>query len=159
MKKSNVELVVGIFIVIGIVCVGYLTIKLGNLELFSSNHYAVTADFQSVTGLRTGANVEIAGVQVGRVEKIELDQKTGTAKVTLLLNKGVELSEDTIASIKTAGLIGDKYVGLSLGNSPETLVANDVITETESSVDIESLISKYVFGGADSSSSATKESK
>ena len=150
MKKSNMELMVGIFILIGIICVGYLTIKLGQLELFGKEYYPVTANFQSITGLKTGASVEIAGVQVGQVEKIWLDPETGTANVLLMVKRDVKVSEDTIASIKTSGLIGDKYVALSLGNSPDDIEENGVITETESVVDIESLISRYVFGSADS---------
>jgi len=148
MKKSNIELMVGIFMVIGIICLGYLTIKLGKMEFFGRGHYPIVADFQSVAGLKTGANVEIAGVPVGRVGTITLDQKTGTARVELLINEGVEVTEDTIASVKTTGLIGDRYIYLSLGNSQEVLSANGVITETESVVDIESLVGKYVFGSA-----------
>ncbi|MDR0339598.1 MAG: outer membrane lipid asymmetry maintenance protein MlaD, partial [Desulfovibrio sp.] len=106
----------------------------------------LTARFSSVTGLKSGANVEIAGVPVGKVTGIRMDDSY-RAVVTLLINKGVALSDDSIASVKTSGLIGDKYVSLSSGGSETMLADGDQVTETESAVDIEALISKYVFGG------------
>ena len=108
--------------------------------------YKRQASFTSVSGLRAGAEVEIAGVRVGRVKAIRLDGKTNRAVVELLLNKDVELTDDVIASVKTSGLIGDKYVSLEPGGSGAPLGNGGEITDTESAVDIESLISKYVFG-------------
>lgn len=140
------ETAVGCFVLLGLVCVAYLTIKLGRMELFNSDGYTVSASFASVSGLRAGAEVEIAGVRVGRVKAIRLDGKTGRAVVDLLLNKDVELTDDVIASVKTSGLIGDKYVSLEPGGSGERLEPGGEITDTESAVDIEALISKYVFG-------------
>ena len=147
MKKYSLEFSVGVFVLIGCICLAYLTVKLGKLEVFDGNNgYTVIAGFSSVTGLKTGARVEIAGVPVGKVTGIILN-KDYAARVTLLINKGIELSEDCIASVKTSGLIGDKYVSISLGGSETLLAAHGEITETESAVDIEALISKYVFGG------------
>lgn len=140
------ETAVGFFVLFGLVCVAYLTIKLGRMELFNSDGYTVSASFASVSGLRAGAEVEIAGVRVGRVKAIRLDGKTGRAVVDLLLNRDVELTDDVIASVKTSGLIGDKYVSLEPGGSGVPLEPGDEITDTESAVDIEALISKYVFG-------------
>lgn len=140
------ETAVGCFVLLGLVCVTYLTIKLGRMELFNSDGYTVSASFASVSGLRAGAEVEIAGVRVGRVKAIRLDGRTGRAVVDLLLNKDVELTDDVIASVKTSGLIGDKYVSLEPGGSGERLEPGGEITDTESAVDIEALISKYVFG-------------
>lgn len=147
MKKYSRETIVGIFVLIGILCVGYLTVKLGRMEVLSDNGYTVEARFASVTGLRSGAEIQIAGVSVGRVSSISLDSETQTARVTMLINKEVQLSDDVIASVKTSGLIGDKYIQLSPGGSFDMLENGDEISETESSVDIEELISKYVFGG------------
>jgi phospholipid/cholesterol/gamma-HCH transport system substrate-binding protein len=147
MKKASVELGVGIFVLIGVICVGYLTIRLGKMELIGKEHYFLNARFLSVSGLTTGANVEIAGVQVGQVDAISLDQKDYVAMVRLKIKKGVQLSADVIASVKTAGLIGDKFIKLSPGGSEELLHPGDTITETESSLDIEELISKYAFEG------------
>lgn len=146
MKKYSLEFSVGIFVLIGLACLGYLTIKLGKMEVFGADGYTLTARFSSVAGLRTGASVEIGGVPVGKVTDIAL-AKNYTAGVTLLINNGVELSDDSIASIKTSGLIGDKYVSISIGGSPDMLAHGGEITETESAIDIEALISKYVFGG------------
>ncbi|MDD6088829.1 MAG: outer membrane lipid asymmetry maintenance protein MlaD [Desulfovibrionaceae bacterium] len=137
---------VGFFVAVGLVCVGYLTVKLGRMELSASNTYSVYAAFDSVTGLRTGAEVVISGVRVGRVAKISLDSNGPRAKVELQIDKSIELSDDTIASVKTSGLIGDRYISLQPGGIGSPLKAGDEITDTESAVDIETLISKYVFG-------------
>ncbi|MCP4693884.1 MAG: outer membrane lipid asymmetry maintenance protein MlaD [Desulfobacterales bacterium] len=147
MQKSSVEILVGVFVLIGIMCVGYLAVKLGQMEFIGSDYYTVNARFLSVTGLKSGARVEIAGVEVGRVDDISLDKVRQIAIVRLKIHKDVALSEDVIASIKTSGLIGDKFIKLSPGGSEEELKQGDMITETESSLDIEDLISKYVFGG------------
>ncbi len=129
---------VGIFVLIGLICLGYLTVKLGKMEILGSNTY--------VQGLRNGANVEISGVQVGRVSAIELDTETYTAKISMKINNTVALSEDTMAAIKTSGLIGDKFVELTPGGSDELLAEGAYITDTEPPVDLIALISKYVFG-------------
>ncbi len=147
MKNASIETGVGIFVIIGILCVGYLTIKLGKMEIFGDDHYPLYAKFQSVSGLKSGAFVEMAGVRIGKVSSIILDPETKAALVELNIHKGVELSEDVIASVTTAGLIGDKYINLSPGGSDETLKPGDTISETESAVNLEALISKYVFGG------------
>ena len=120
--------------------------KLGRMEVFHSEGYVLTASFNSVSGLRPGAEVEIAGVRVGRVKSIRLDDKQPRAVVELQLGDNVHLTDDVIASVKTSGLIGDKYISLEPGGSGEPLKNGDEITDTESAVDIESLISKYVFG-------------
>jgi phospholipid/cholesterol/gamma-HCH transport system substrate-binding protein len=146
MKKYSLEFSVGVFVLIGCICLAYLTVKLGKLEVLDSDGYAVTARFSSITGLKAGARVEIAGVPIGKVTGVALNRDYA-ARVNLLINKGIELSEDCIASVKTSGLIGDKYVSISPGGSDSMLADGDEITETESAVDIEALISKYVFGG------------
>lgn len=147
MKRTSVELGVGIFVLIGIACVGYLTIRLGKMELIGNEHYYLNARFNSVSGLKAGASIEIAGVQVGQVDSISLDIKDNVALVRMKIRKDVELTDDTIASVKTSGLIGDKYLKLSPGGSDHILKAGDTLTETESALDIEELISKYAFGG------------
>ncbi len=147
MKKYSRETIVGIFVLIGILCVGYLTIKLGRMEVLNDNGYTIEARFASVSGLRSGAEIQIAGVSVGRVSNISLEPESQMALVTMVINKEVQLSDDVIASVKTSGLIGDKYVQLSPGGSFDMLEDGDEVSETESAVDIEELISKYVFGG------------
>ena len=148
MKKYKLEMYVGIFVFIGLLCLAYMTVKLGKMEVFGNDGYMLTANFTSTTGLKVGATVEISGVQVGKVTGITLN-KNYLSQVSIQLNKGVELSDDSIASVKTSGLIGDKYISISRGGSDVTLAEGDVLVETESSVDIEALISKYVFGGVE----------
>ncbi len=140
---------VGIFVLLGLVCVAYLTIKLGRMELFETKGFELTARFNSVSGLRVGADVEMAGVPVGRVAAITLDDDPmqRQALVRMVLDRDLKLSTDTIASIKTSGLIGDKYVNLQPGGLDDVLASGDVLEETESAVDLESLIGKYAFGG------------
>jgi len=147
MKKASIEMAVGLFVFIGILCVGYLTVKLGKMELLGKDYYHLKAQFASVTGLKVGANVEMAGVPIGKVEAISLDPENQTADVRLKIQGDVAVTEDTIASVKTAGLIGDKYIKLSPGGSDIILKSGDTLIETESALDIEELISKYVFGG------------
>ena len=143
------ETAVGIFVILGLLCVAYLAIKLGRMELFSQKGFELSARFDSASGLRTGADVELAGVPVGRVVAIRLDPDPmhTQAVVELRLDHDLQLSDDSIASIKTSGLIGDKYVSLSRGGSETILAPGGTITETESPMDLESLISKYAFGG------------
>jgi phospholipid/cholesterol/gamma-HCH transport system substrate-binding protein len=145
--KGYREAAVGVFVLVGLLCVGYLTIKLGRMELLSGEGYRVVARFSSVTGLRVGADVEIAGVPVGKVASIELAKDSAAALVVLRLRPDLRLAEDTIAAIKTSGLIGDKYVNLSPGGSPDMIAQGGEIGETQSVIDIESLIGKFAFGG------------
>ena len=150
MKKATLEISVGIFVLLGIVCLGYLSIKLGKMELFGGDSYGVTANFDSVSGLRQGASVEIAGVEVGRVDRIALDPKDGySARVNLRINSGIELQDDVIATVRTRGIIGDKFVQLKPGGSDRLLRNGGRIRETEASIDFESLISKYIHGSVD----------
>lgn len=144
MKKLSLEMIVGIFMIVGITCLGWISIKLGKKEILGANYYIVYADFQSIAGLRENAEIEIAGVNVGSTGKISLYKNM--ARVELRVDNSVKLSDDTIVSIKTRGLIGDKVISLSLGGSPETLKPGDVLRETESSIDLEHLISQYIFG-------------
>ena len=146
MKKTSIETWVGIFVLVGLVCVGYLTIKLGKMELVGDNNYPIYARFQSVSGLKKGSQVEIAGVKVGMIDSISLD-KDKRAIVKMKIDKGLILTDDVIASVKTAGIIGDKYIKISPGGSDTLLKPGEMITETESALDLEELVSKFVFGG------------
>ncbi len=148
-SKTSLELAVGAFVLICLLCVGYLTIKLGKMELVGGDAYEVSAKFTSVSGLRPGSAVEMSGVPIGRVRSITLDTGDMRAVVVLSINNAIQLSDDSIASIKTSGLIGDKYVGVSPGGSGEYVKPGGRLLETESAVDIESLISKYAFGNVE----------
>jgi len=144
MRKSGVETAVGLFLVVGILCLGYLSIRLGKLELVGGDDVPVTAEFSTVAGLKAGAGVEIAGVEVGKVESITM--RDYRAVVRMRVRKGVRLQEDTIASVRTRGLIGDKYVNLSPGASDRLIPPEGKIRETESAVDIEGLIGQFIHG-------------
>ena len=146
MKKYSLETIVGIFIVIGLLCIGYMTIKLGKIPIFGGDYYLLYARFSSVSGLRVDSPVEIGGIEVGRVERLTLDQEKQLALITLKIRKGVKVYDDASAAIKTAGLIGDKFVNIDPGGGGEVLKPEGTITETTTPTDIEDLISKYAFG-------------
>ena len=143
------ETTVGVFVLAGLLCIGYMTVKLGKMELLDGRGFELQAYFDSVSGLRVGADVEISGVPVGRVVEIRLDRDPlrSQAVVRFRLEEDFKLSDDSIASIRTSGLIGDKFITLTRGGSSRLLAAGDTITETESSVDLGTLIGKYAFGG------------
>jgi len=138
---------VGVFVLLGLMCVAYLTVKLGRMEVLSEEGYRVTARFSSVAGLRVGAEVEIAGVPVGKVASIELAGDASAAVVGLRLKPNLRLADDTIAAIKTSGLIGDKYVNLAPGASADLIGHGGELRETQSVIDLESLLGKFAFGG------------
>lgn len=144
MQQSRVNIAVGIFVILGMVALGYLSIKLGQVSFLGARGYAVTVDFPSVGGLKPGSAVEIAGVEIGRVESIGLADYQ--ARVTLRVQSGIKLQDDAIASIKTKGLIGEKYIRISPGGSEKIIPPNGKIREVEAPVDFEELLSKYIFG-------------
>jgi phospholipid/cholesterol/gamma-HCH transport system substrate-binding protein len=147
MKKYALETTVGIFVLIGLLAVGYMTIKLGDVSFLTEDVYPVHAKFTTVGGLKVGNPVQMYGIEIGRVEKLDVDLKDGLAVVELRIKKGVKLYEDAMASIKTEGLIGDRYINIDPGGAAEPLKSGGTITETQSPVDITELIGKYVFGG------------
>jgi phospholipid/cholesterol/gamma-HCH transport system substrate-binding protein len=142
--RREIEIGVGLFMLVGMFALAYLSIRLGQVDLFGTQGYNVYADFPTVGGLKSGALVEIAGVPVGRVASIQL--KDYQARVALHINSGVQLQSDAIVSVKTKGLIGEKYVLINPGGSEKIVPPGGRLTEVEAPVDIEELISKYVFG-------------
>ena len=142
--SRRVNVAVGLFLVVGFLALGYLSIKLGRVSFLGGSGYPVMVDFPSVGGLKAGSAVEIAGVQIGRVESIGLADYQ--ARVILRVDRDVKLQEDSIASIKTKGLIGEKYVRISPGGSDKIIPPNGRIREVEAPVDFEELLSKYIFG-------------
>ncbi|OGQ94662.1 MAG: outer membrane lipid asymmetry maintenance protein MlaD [Deltaproteobacteria bacterium RIFOXYD12_FULL_57_12] len=146
MRKVTTELSVGLFMIMGFLAFVYLSLQLGEFSVFAlEKNYPINAEFDNVSGLKPGATVEIAGVTVGKVSAISLDEYD-MAKVTMLISRDVSISDDAIASIRTQGLIGDKYIRIAQVGSGERLPDNGTILETESAVDLEALISKYIFG-------------
>jgi phospholipid/cholesterol/gamma-HCH transport system substrate-binding protein len=146
MKSYRHETVAGIFVLIGLVCVGYMTVKLGRVKLLSHDSYPLYARFNSVSGLRAGNPVEMLGIQIGEVTGFKLDQEKQVVVTEFKIREGIKVYEDAIASIKTSGLIGDRYVSLDAGGSGSILKPGGVITQTESPPDLSDLIGKYAFG-------------
>jgi len=145
MKRENLEIAVGIFVLIGVLALGYLSFKLGKIDMFSSGYYTVYAEFDKIGGIRKGSVVEIAGVPVGSVERVRINDKYN-AEVEIKILNSIKLPDDSFASIRTKGLIGEKYIQITPGGSEQYIAQNGKIRETESSIDIEEVLSKYVFG-------------
>ncbi|MEC4674380.1 MAG: outer membrane lipid asymmetry maintenance protein MlaD [Nitrospirota bacterium] len=145
MERGRLELLVGAFVMVGVLCLGYMAVKMGKLELMGGNYYEVYADFSSTSGLKAGAPVEIAGVAVGRVKAIHL--KDYQANVTLAIKSDITLYSDSIASIKTRGIIGEKFMEMSPGGAGDPLKTGDTIQDTEAGIDLEQVISQFIHGG------------
>ncbi len=143
MYGKKTEISVGIFMVAGIACLVYLSVRLGSVDLFGSDTYVVSAKFGSIEGLEVAASVEIAGVPVGKVKKITLEENE--ALVEMEIKKGTRISDDTIASIRTKGIIGDKFIKLSPGGSEDLVGDKGALMDTESAISLEELVSKYIF--------------
>ena len=148
MNNKTIEILVGGFVLVGIAAVLYLAIQVGSNRYFSGDSYTLEARFTSASGVNSGSRVEIAGVRIGTVKNVVLDDNY-YAIVTLELPKALELDEETIASVKTAGLIGDRFIELSPGGFGEVLLEGDLIVNTVSPIDIESLIRRFALGGID----------
>jgi len=144
LRRYRIELAVGVFMIVGIICLGYLSIRMGQMELVGGEGYELEAVFSDCGGLKSGSSVVIAGVEVGRVKQIRLDDYQ--ARVVMNLAGDVGIQEDAIASIKTRGLIGEKYVDISAGGSEKILEPGARIRDTQPAVDLEGLISNFVFG-------------
>lgn len=146
MKESKIDFLVGLFLIAGLVCFGYMTTTFGESTFFSGgSFYSISAEFDNVSGLKSGANVTVAGVPVGRVTEITLTSDD-MANVSILVRNEVQITEDAIASIKTEGLIGDKFIKISQGGADEMLNHGDIIFETESALDVEEMVSQFIFG-------------
>jgi len=146
MKKYSMETAVGVFVLIGLICIGYMTVKLGKVSLFGEDTYPLYARFATVSGLRAGSAVEIYGIEVGSITSLGIDAERQMGLVAMKINKGIKIYDDAAATIKTAGLIGDKLVKIDPGGSGELLKPGGTITQTTVPSDIEDLIGKYAFG-------------
>ena len=144
MKQLRLEAVVGLFVIVGLGCLAYLSVQMARVQLFGSNMYTLTAVFPTVSGLRSGASVEIAGVTVGHVQRVELDGFD--AVVTMRVHKDVQLSKDAIVSIRTRGLIGEKYLRVSQGADDRTIPAGGRVREVEPPLDFEEMIAQLIQG-------------
>jgi phospholipid/cholesterol/gamma-HCH transport system substrate-binding protein len=145
MKNINTELIIGLFMIAGFLAFGYLSLQMGEFSIFDlEKNYSLEAEFDNVSGLKVGAVVETSGVGIGKVARVQLGEQ-GLAEVIMLINQDVKISADAIASIRTQGLIGDKYIKIIQGADEEMLEEGGVIFDTESSIDFEELVSKYIF--------------
>lgn len=148
MKNNSIEMFVGLFMLIGFGAFVYLALQLGEVSFLTDNKtYVIEAEFDNVSGVKKGASVQIAGVVVGEVSAIKLGEDD-VALLSLKVDKNIELPTDSMASVKSQGIIGDKYIQLSPGGDEELFKPGELIRDTESSLDIESLISKFAFGSA-----------
>jgi phospholipid/cholesterol/gamma-HCH transport system substrate-binding protein len=143
-RYTKLEISVGLFVVIGALSLAYLSLTLGGLRLGAGDRYPLTARFSSVGSLKNGDPVKVAGVSVGEVTKIRLVDFNAEAELSV--TRELKLPADTIASIQSAGLLGDSYVSLSPGASEQDLPPGGSINRTESAVNLMGLISKYAFG-------------
>lgn len=148
-KDSSMHFSIGLFIIVGLACTAYLAMTLANTTFFSGDSYVITAKFTAVNGLRSGSNVEISGVAVGKVSDISLDQQLYQAVVTMQIQNAVGIPVDSTAAVKTSGLIGDKYISIVPGADDAMLKNNEILQDTQAAIDIEELISKYVFGSVE----------
>jgi phospholipid/cholesterol/gamma-HCH transport system substrate-binding protein len=146
MKKYSKETTVGFFMVAGLVFIAYMAINLGKISLFGDNTYMINARFQKVNGLRTGNPVTMFGLRIGTVAAMEMDQKDQMAVVRMKIKKGIHIYEDAIASIKTEGLIGDKYVDIDAGGAMDPIAPGGTIVDTVPPVDVGDIIGKFAFG-------------
>ncbi len=143
-KQTKIEIAVGFFMLIGIGCISYIAIQLGDLQVLGQESYIIQARFTSASGLRTGAYIEAAGVRIGTIDSIEFNAEDYLAIVNMAIHKDVPVHEDAVASIRTAGIIGDKFIKITPGGG-EYLQPGEEIYETEPSINLEELISKYIF--------------
>ena len=145
MNKINIELITGIFVIIGIACFTWLAVSVAGATFTEQPGYSLSARFTSISGLREGAIIEGAGVRIGTVISIEFDPDSFEALVNLRINEGVPIQEDAIASIRTQGIIGEKYINITPGGFDELLTEGMEIYETQSSISLEELVSRYIF--------------
>jgi phospholipid/cholesterol/gamma-HCH transport system substrate-binding protein len=150
MGKKGVEVMVGLFVLLGLAGLVFLALKAANLATFGerSDSYIVQARFDNIGGLKTRAPVRSAGVTVGRITSIKLDAKTYQGVVTMQIDSDVQFPADSSAKILTAGLLGDQYVGIEAGGDEKNLAPGGMITQTQSAVVLENLIGQFIFNKA-----------
>lgn len=142
MKKFDIEIMVGLFIFFGLLCMAYTSVKLGQIDFMNTDYYPIEANFTSVTGLKTDTPIEISGVKVGKVKDIRLENYN--AIVTMLIKKDIELQDDAIASIRTKGILGEQYIEILPGGSDVILAPGDEMLDTEPPFDLLSVLKNLV---------------
>lgn len=160
MRSRALEITVGLFILAGIVAITVLAFKVSGLSFNGSNqkNYKLYAYFENVDGLKVRSRVSFAGVTIGTVTDIKIDPKKYSAKVTMEINDNINfLPKDSTAIIYTAGLLGEKYIGFSLGGDEEVLKDGSVVEDTQPTLVLEDLINKFVMGSSDSTKDVAKQ--
>jgi phospholipid/cholesterol/gamma-HCH transport system substrate-binding protein len=148
--SPTTKLIVGIFGIVGIAAFAVLSLRLGQITIIPPASYFLSAQFDDVAGLKPGDEVEIAGVKVGKVASISLDGPR--ARVTMRIAEGVEIDDEAMAAVKTAGIIGDKYVSISLGAGEKVLADGGVVRQTQSAFVLEDAIGKLISNASDEES-------
>ncbi|MDT8375217.1 MAG: outer membrane lipid asymmetry maintenance protein MlaD [Mariprofundaceae bacterium] len=147
-EYKKIEMIVGAFVLAGIISISWMAVKLGQIGGMGASGYALKAVFTDAGGMRSGSDVMMAGVVIGRVDEVVVNERS-QARLTLLINDGIPVTSDAIASVRTKGIIGERYVRISQGGDDELLQAGDEIEETESAINIEDLVSKYIFSSGE----------
>ena len=149
MGNSRMEITVGVFLVMVFLALGWLAMQLGEVSwLTGAKSYTLNAEFNNISGVKLGADIQISGVTVGKVRQLRLNEDN-LAMVAMQIDKGVKVPVDSIASVKSQGIIGDKFIQVALGGDETAYQPGETIVDTESAVDLESLISKFAFGQMD----------
>jgi len=143
-EYKKIEMIVGAFVLAGIISISWMAVKLGQIGGMGADGYELAAVFTDAGGMREGSDVMMAGVVIGRVGKVTVN-KDSEARLTLVINNDIPISEDAIASVRTKGIIGERYIRISQGGSLDMLQSGDEIEETEPAINIEDLVSKYIF--------------
>lgn len=143
-EYKKIEMIVGAFVLAGIISISWMAVKLGQIGGLGTEGYKVTAVFTDAGGMRAGSDVMMAGVVIGRVDEVAVNERSN-AKLTLLIDNGISITDDAIASVRTKGIIGERYIRISQGGSPDMLQPGAEIEETEPAINIEDLVSKYIF--------------
>lgn len=148
MQRHIIDFWVGIFVLISIICIVFLSMRVANIASFgsenSTNNYTLYANFNNIGSLKSNAPIKVSGFTVGRVTSINLNPKTYQAQVTMAISKQYQFSSDSSAEILTTGLLGEQYIGLQSGANEESLKNGDTITLTSSAMVLEQLIGKFM---------------
>lgn len=147
-EYKKIEMIVGAFVLAGIISIGWMALKLGQIGGMGASGYSLEAIFDDAGGMRSGSDVMMAGVVIGRVSDVRINEDS-EAQLILLIHDDISITADAIASVRTKGIIGERYVRISQGGDDDLLQAGDEIEETESAINIEDLVSKYIFSSSE----------
>jgi phospholipid/cholesterol/gamma-HCH transport system substrate-binding protein len=147
-EYKKIEMIVGAFVLAGIISISWMAVKLGQIGGIGASGYMLEAIFTDAGGMRSGSDVMMAGVVIGRVGDVAVNDDS-EARLTLLIDDGIPVSADAIASVRTKGIIGERYIRITQGGDTEMLQGGDEIEETESAINIEDLVSKYIFSSSE----------